>query len=233
MNEVVILAGGFGTRLRSLVNDKPKCMAEINNIPFIKYLIDNLIEAKFTHIIFSLGYLSEIVISFLNNYKFKNCKYTYVVENNPLGTGGAIKNAIKFSNEQNILILNGDTYVDINFMDFLEFHKSKNSLCTISVLNIQDASRYGSIEFNNQMKITKFIEKKNSSNVYINAGYIYIQNNIFINYLSEIFSFENDFLPVFMNSDCAYAYPIDSYFIDIGIPETYIVAQTTLKKYCK
>ncbi|GAC1388978.1 MAG: hypothetical protein NVSMB45_18830 [Ginsengibacter sp.] len=108
IREAVILAGGLGTRLRSVVSDVPKCMAPVKGVPFLKYIIDRLIKQGINRIIFSVGYKSEVIANFLlENYK--HFDYVLAQEAEPLGTGGAIKLACSFARDLNVMVLNGDT----------------------------------------------------------------------------------------------------------------------------
>ena len=122
--EAIILAGGLGTRLRSAVPDLPKCMAPINGVPFISYLIDNLINEGVTNFIFSLGYKSELFISFLEE-KLPMKNYLIVIEDEPLGTGGAIKLACKKAKDENVIALNGDSLFKVNLKELMHFHLEK------------------------------------------------------------------------------------------------------------
>ena len=133
--EAIILAGGLGTRLREVVKDTPKCLALINGNPFLYYIIKNLQENNISKFIFSLGYLSQDVLLFLET-NFSYLDYCYVVEDEPLGTGGAIKLALKKSNQDLVVITNADTYFNFNLNDLITFHILKNAIVAMSAIKI-------------------------------------------------------------------------------------------------
>ena len=124
--EAIILAGGLGTRLRSVVPDLPKCMAPINGIPFISYLIDHLNKEGITNFVFSLGYKSEAFISLIEE-KLPMKNFTVVIEDEPLGTGGAIKLACEKVKNENVIALNGDSLFKVNLKELMQFHLEKKS----------------------------------------------------------------------------------------------------------
>lgn len=224
VNEAIILAGGFGKRLRSVINDIPKPMANINNKPFLEYLITKLSKQGINKIIFSVGYKYEIIQNYFGNI-YNNISFIYAIEEEPLGTGGAIRNALNFVNNNDVFIVNGDTFFNINYINLFNFHKSKSSKLSIALKNISYTERYGSVEINQDNKIISFLEKAPKSNVLINGG-IYLVNKFFIHSLEtpKTFSFEKDFIEKYFDNYDFYGLPFDNYFIDIGIPEDYIKA---------
>lgn len=220
--QVLILAGGLGTRLRSVVSDRPKPMADINGKPFLEYLISNLVNNGYKDFILAVGYKKENIIDhFKDGANFK-CNIEYSIENEPLGTGGAIANAKKLIKDD-ILVLNGDTFFNIDFKSFEKFHNEKKSQYTLSLRRVEDVSRYGAVEFDTNGKVTGFSPKgEDSQSNYINGG-IYIIGKEIIDNLEEnkIISLENDIIPYIVNDGNMYGYKADDYFIDIGIPEDY------------
>ena len=131
--DIIILAGGFGTRLINEINGLPKCLAPINNKPFLFYLLEYLKKFKIDQYIFALGFRSELVIDYLNE-NFSDLDLIYSVEANPLGTGGAIKSALNFANTSQVIALNGDSFFNIDYNQFFYFHKSKESKFSIASL---------------------------------------------------------------------------------------------------
>ncbi len=229
--DCIILAGGYGTRLREVVNDRPKCLAPIDNeqTPFLKILINYIEKYNVENIHLSLGYMSEQVINFINKEKFDK-KIYYIVENTPLGTGGAIKNALKYINNDNILIINADTFFNINLNNFFNYHLFNNSKITISVKFKKNIDRYGFLEIKKN-KVIKFHEKNFYEKGYINAGYIFIDKTFFLKHnTKEIFSFENDFLTKFKIINKINIFKSKGYFIDIGIPKDYFIFLNYLNK---
>ena len=230
MKEVIILAGGFGTRLKSVVNDKPKCLAEVNGKPFISYLIDSLLKYNYNRFVFSLGYLKDNIIDYIQT-NYPNLNVIFSVEDKPLLTGGAIRLALDYVESESVLILNADTYLGVDLDCLYQHHNKENSDITITLKPMYNFDRYGSVKFDNQNKIYSFEEKKHIDFGYINCGYIYLRKKIMLNYLINTpFSFENDFIKENMNKISINAFIDDSYFIDIGIPEDYLKANLDFQK---
>ena len=226
--EAIILAGGLGTRLRSAVPDLPKCMAPINGVPFISYLIDNLINEGVTNFIFSLGYKSELFISFLEE-KLPMKNYLIVIEDEPLGTGGAIKLACKKAKDENVIALNGDSLFKVNLKELMHFHLEKKSRCTLALKPMQDFERYGSVEIDAVQKIQSFKEKQFITKGCINGGVYAIEVASFLQKsLEDKFSMEQDYLEKYSGEGNFYGFIQEGYFIDIGIPEDFVRAQIEL-----
>ena len=229
MKEVIILAGGFGTRLKSLVLDKPKCLAEVNHKPFISYLIESLLKYNYDRLIFSLGYLKDDVIEYINEY-YPNLNVIFSVEEKPLLTGGAIRLALENVTCDSVLILNADTYLGVNLDVLHNHHFNLNSDITITLKPMNKFDRYGSVKFDNQKKIYSFEEKKYIEFGYINCGYIYLKKEVLKNFPVNVpFSFEEDFIIKKINEININAFIDDSYFIDIGIPGDYLKANEDFK----
>jgi D-glycero-alpha-D-manno-heptose 1-phosphate guanylyltransferase len=226
--EAIILAGGLGTRLRSAVPDLPKCMAPINGVPFISYLIDNLINEGVTNFIFSLGYKSELFISFLEE-KLPMKNYLIVIEDEPLGTGGAIKLACKKAKDENVIALNGDSLFKVNLKELMHFHLEKKSRCTLALKPMQNFERYGSVEIDAVQKINSFKEKQFITKGCINGGVYAIEVASFLQKsLEDKFSMEQDYLEKYSGEGNFYGFVQEGYFIDIGIPEDFVRAQIEL-----
>ena len=223
--EAIILAGGLGTRLRSAVPDLPKCMAPINGVPFISYLIDNLINEGVTNFIFSLGYKSELFISLLEE-KLPMKNYLIVIEDEPLGTGGAIKLACKKAKDENVIALNGDSLFKVILKELIQFHLEKKSRCTLALKPMQNFERYGSVEIDAVQKINSFKEKQFITKGCINGGVYAIEVASFLQKsLEDKFSMEQDYLEKYSGEGNFYGFIQEGYFIDIGIPEDFVRAQ--------
>lgn len=229
--EVIVLAGGLGTRLREVVNDKPKCMAEVNGKPFLYYLFYWLEGKHIEKVILSLGYMSEKVLYWVEKER-KNFNFSidYVLEKEPLGTGGGIKLALTKTTSKDILILNGDTFFDIDLVSFYDFHLKRQASISLALKPLSMFSRYGTVEIKDDI-ITRFNEKKFCEQGLINGG-IYLLNQECINFdaFSQKFSFEKDVLEKQVNNKTLYGQVFNSYFIDIGIPEDYLKSQDDFKK---
>jgi len=219
---VIILAGGFGTRLQSVVNSVAKPMANINSKPFLEYIFIKLLRYNISKVILSVGYKKNTIQEYFN-HNYKNIPIQYAVEDKPLGTGGAIKKALNLLKEgEKALVLNGDTFFDIDIDVFFDF--SKNSKLSLAVKPMRNFQRYGSIEIK-ENKVVSFQEKKFTENGYINAGVYCIDKDLLINE-KNLFSFE-DFL---VNQNDIVTYSSDNYFIDIGIPEDYEKAKVDFRR---
>jgi len=232
IKEAIILAGGLGTRLRSVVSDIPKCMAPVAGKPFLHYVISFLQKNGIENFIFSVGYLHEAIETWLKN----NCStlnYAISLEEEPLGTGGAIKLACSRASAKNVLVANGDTIFKINCKSLSRFHEEKNAACTLSLKPMVNFDRYGVVELNENSSIKSFKEKQWYQSGLINGGIYALNVEKFLKEnLPEKFSFEKDYLeknvfPVDQNSKL-YGIIQDEYFIDIGIPEDYERAQEEL-----
>jgi len=219
--ECIILAGGLGTRLRTSVPDLPKCMAPVAGNPFLKYVIDYLIDQQVDRFIFSLGYRHEYIEDFLKN-KYPDLQYKIALEKEPLGTGGAIMLASKYTSAKNVIILNGDTLFKVNIHSIMSVHEQNNASCTLSLKPMHDFDRYGVVEINKDGYIQQFQEKKYYPSGLINGGVYALNINNFnqINF-PEKFSFEKDYLESYFNTQKMMGIIQDDYFIDIGIPEDF------------
>jgi D-glycero-alpha-D-manno-heptose 1-phosphate guanylyltransferase len=226
--ECIILAGGFGTRLKSAVPDLPKCMAPINGKPFLQYLIDYLIQQGVRSFIFSLGYLHEFIESFLQE-NYPTLIYKVVVENEPLGTGGAINLAIEQAHQKNVIVLNGDTMYAVNIQELYDFQTQHNCITTLSLKPMHQFERYGVVSINEQCYIQQFQEKKYYESGLINGGVYALNVELFKKLsLPKVFSFEKDYLEKYFDSYKMMGLIQDKYFIDIGIPEDFEKAKKEL-----
>jgi len=229
--KAIILAGGFGTRLKDLVSDRPKPMADINGRPFLEILINKLISNGITSIVLSLHYLPEKIIEYFSKAQFSHFNIDFLIEDKPLGTGGAIRYAITqggYTDDENILVLNGDTFVEFNHKDFIQNHIDNNALLSILLRKVNDTERYGKV-LTEGNKIISFSALGDKKPGLINAGVYIINRQIFNHYDFPIeFSFEHDFLEREIKNLKPSFYKAGNYFIDIGIPEDYIAAQKEL-----
>ncbi len=221
VTEVIILAGGLGTRLKSLIPDLPKCMAPVNGLPFLYYIIRQLQDNGLQHFIFSLGYQHQVVIQYLDQ-SFPGLIKTYVVEDQPLGTGGGIRAACSFVNTAHVLVVNGDTYFNIDIAQLANAHFKHAADCTIALKLLRKVSRYGMVQINSQSLIKSFTEKQPGATGYINGGLYLLHVNNFLNKtLPTVFSFERDWLEKKVGVSNIFGVKFNRYFIDIGVPEDY------------
>lgn len=233
--QAIILAGGFGTRLQTVVKEVPKPLAPISGKPFLFWLVTYLQQQGVTNFIFSLGYLHQQVEDFLNE-EFPNLKYDCVVEKEPLGTGGAIKLCLNKVVEKDVIIINGDTFFNLNIKDFFAFYQKTKSNCTIALTPMSNFDRYGSVTLNEQNIVEHFNEKKYCTQGFINTGILALDKHIFLEktqHLPQNFSYEKDFLEPNISQIKVTGYIAAGYFIDIGIPEDYYQADRELKNIIK
>ncbi len=229
IKECIILAGGLGTRLRSEVANLPKCMAPVAGKPFLHWVIAYLIAQKITSFVFSLGYMHKIIEEYIQlNHPQLQVKFS--VENEPLGTGGAIKLAINLCEEENVMVVNGDTLFETNINALWAEHIQNNSECSLSLKPMQHFERYGAVTINESKIITAFSEKKYMEKGLINGGVYLINKNSFnkLN-LPQKFSFEKDFLEKYLHILTMIGVQDNGYFIDIGIPEDFKKANEEIK----
>jgi D-glycero-alpha-D-manno-heptose 1-phosphate guanylyltransferase len=228
IKECIILAGGLGTRLRSAVPDLPKCMAPVAGKPFLSYVINHLQRQGIEKFIFSLGYKHEVIEAFLDK-DYAGYNKQYVIEKEPLGTGGGIQLACRQATEKNVLIVNGDTLFTINLRELSDFHHQHKAHCTLALKPMQHFDRYGVIELHENGAIKSFKEKLFYENGLINGGIYALQADALLNEnLPAVFSFEKDYLEKFYTRRPMYGIVQDEYFIDIGIPEDYEKANREL-----
>jgi D-glycero-alpha-D-manno-heptose 1-phosphate guanylyltransferase len=230
--EAIILAGGFGTRLRHLIKDVPKPMATVNGLPFLQFLLKKLQKFGIEHIILSTGYLHEKIETCFG-HSFENLDIAYSQEFEPLGTGGAIQLALTQIQTEHILVLNGDTLFDIDLECFTRFYQEKNSCLAVALRKVKDVNRYGSVEINAENKIIGFAEKNKLQGKGLINGGIYLLNKSLFNSQKEkkAYSFEKDILEKQYRTNNFFGLPFDNYFIDIGVPEDYNRAQNELSAY--
>lgn len=213
--KAIILCGGLGTRLKSVIKDIPKPMAPIDNKPFLEFIFTYLKKQKIDEIILAVSYKYEIIQEYFKD-EFLDIKVRYSIEKEPLGTGGAIKQALELVKED-CLVLNGDTFFDINLAK-MKLDKSK--IC-LALKKMNDFDRYGSVELDKMGNITSFKEKQYLKQGFINGGIYLISKDMFEGFiLKKKFSFE-EFLQENYKNLKARAEIFEDYFIDIGIPEDY------------
>jgi D-glycero-alpha-D-manno-heptose 1-phosphate guanylyltransferase len=227
--EAIILAGGFGKRLKGLAGNVPKPMASINNIPFLDYLLTYLLKNNINKVVFSVFYKYEIIKKYFNN-SFKGIDIDYSIDEIKLGTGGAIKHSLDLTNEENILIINGDTFFDIDISKFYNGHLINNNDVTLSLKLMTNFDRYGFVETTDNGKILSFKKKQFCKTGKIDGGIYLIKKNIFNNNPNpKVFSF-NDFLIKNLNTIKVGSLLFDDLFIDIGTPEDLNKAQKIFKE---
>jgi D-glycero-alpha-D-manno-heptose 1-phosphate guanylyltransferase len=217
----VILVGGLGTRLRSVVSDRPKVLAEINSRPFLSYLLDQVAEAGLRHAVLCTGYRADQVQELLGD-RWHDLTLTYSQETTPLGTGGALRLALPQLRSDTILALNGDSYCGADLAAFWDFHQHRQAAATLLLTQVPDTQRFGRVQVDEGDRIVHFEEKGDTTGPgWINAGLYLVSQG----YLADIpadgpISLEKDIFPQWIDQGL-YGYPAEGKFIDIGTPETY------------
>lgn len=232
ISEAIILAGGFGTRLKEVVDDVPKVMAPVNGRPFLEYILDYLDNHVFSRVILSVGYKYEIIKEHFGD-KYKSIDIEYSIEDEPLGTGGGIKKAFEKIKGQRALVLNGDTMFRINLDKLGPFHFGHQSNFTLVLRELDEAKRFGTVSIDLNQRIYKFEEKGEQSDTGLINGGIYLINKSFFseNDFPDKFSIEKDCFEKMYLDYPFYGMTCHQYFIDIGIPEDYKRAQDEFKEF--
>lgn len=225
ITEAIILAGGVGTRLKSVVSDCPKALAAIRGEPFLAYLLAYLKQQGIKRFIFSLGYKHEMIEEYLSRH-LQAYEYSTAVEAEPLGTGGGILQACLEAKTENVLICNGDTFFTVDVRELYDFHRTMKADCTLALKPMTSFERYGAVELNAESRIVLFREKQFTEAGLINGGvYLLKVPALLKEKLPEKFSFEKDYLEKKVSDKGAIFGAIqDGYFIDIGIPADYEAA---------
>jgi D-glycero-alpha-D-manno-heptose 1-phosphate guanylyltransferase len=232
--DVVILAGGLGTRLRSVLEDVPKVLAPVNGRPFLDLILDSLKEWKqVTRVVLAIGYMSEKVIDRYKDNKKYPFEIDFSIEETLLGTGGAIKKALAQTGSDLVLALNGDSFIDVCFNDFYQYHMDAHADMTIVLKRVDASDRYGLVEMDIKKRIIAFKEKFLSDEQfgYINAGMYLFKRELFDDACQDqVISLEKELIPRLLSKNI-YGHIGQGKFIDIGIPETLSRAGVYLKEF--
>lgn len=227
--EAIVLAGGLGTRLEHILNGVPKPMALISGSPFLEILLSNLSLKGFKRVVLALGYKANLIKSHFGE-RFSGLHITYVEENFPLGTGGAVRLAMSECKSDHVFIFNGDTYIDLE-VDKLEDLWTRHQETIIVGREVFDTSRFGRLSILNG-RINGFNEKGVSGCGMINAGcYVIGTKDLVHAPLNSNFSLENDYFPQLLSVRDIAFFQTRGLFIDIGVPQDYLKAQELLKPF--
>lgn len=226
--KAIILAGGLGTRLQSVVPDLPKPMAPIGDMPFLAYLLRYLKKQGIHQAILSVCYMKDKIIEYFGEH-FEGVDIRYIVESEALGTGGAILHSLEsLQLTEPVFVLNGDTFVKLNYRAMYNQHQNDETRLTFALREVPDCSRYGKV-LTDETHVTGFQEKGVPGRGFINAGVYLMNSDLFHPYpVAGKFSFENDFIVTFVKSLRPHYFKAKDYFIDIGVPEDYLRAQREL-----
>jgi D-glycero-alpha-D-manno-heptose 1-phosphate guanylyltransferase len=222
--EAIVLVGGLGTRLRGVVDNVPKPMAPVQGRPLLALVLDQLVAAGFKGAIFAAGYRHEAIHSYFGDV-YHGLALRYSVEDKPLGTGGAIRLACRQADARDVFVLNGDTYLELDFRAMLDAHAHAGAKFTMAICHVPDVARYGALELCDD-RVQRFLEKGRSGPGWINGGTYVLGPDLRARLRpQEAFSFEHDLLEPEVESIRPLAFRSSGLFIDIGIPEDYIRAQ--------
>jgi len=229
--KALVLAGGFGTRLRPLSCSRPKTLFPLANQPLIDYALQSLAEGGVETVILSVHYMADNIVRYLGPTKY-GMDILYSREQRPFGKGGGIKNAEDMLNGEPFIVINGDIITDLDLRRFISFHEEKGGLATIALYQVTDPSRYGSVELDREGRITRFVEKPKEgmapSNL-INAG-IYVLEPEVLEYMppGKKFDTEVEVFPFLAQERKLFGFEFHGYWSDIGVPEEYLNANAAI-----
>jgi len=230
--KALVLAGGFGTRLRPLSCTRPKMLFPVANQPLLDWTLKNLSKGGVDTVVLAVNYMAEALVRYLGPTKF-DLGIIYSREERPLGTGGPIKKAADLLQDgDSFLMLNGDIISDIDYRRLVEFHRQRGGLATIALFQVADPSRYGAVELDGEGRILRFVEKPEPgeapSNL-INAG-IYVLDPRVIDYIPEgrSVSIEQEVFPFLAKEGVLYGFEARGLWVDVGVPEDYLGANGLL-----
>lgn len=229
--EMIILAGGLGTRIQPVLGDTPKCLAPIGAHPFLYYLVRYFQRQGIEKFIFSLGHGHHEIAGYLNQFP-EPLNYVVSRETSPLGTGGAVFSALPLTSHPAVWVANGDSFLAAAFDPMAAFFDMCGADCVMALTEVEDAARYGSVRFDAGYRVTGFSEKGASGKGWINAGVYLLNKRLFLaKNWPEKFSFEQDYLKACCPQARFFGYRYRNYFVDIGVPEDLQNAQRELIQY--
>lgn len=228
--KAIILCGGFGTRLGALTKDTPKPLLQVAGVPFLHHILRRLAAQGITDVVLAVGFQWEKIAATYGSH-WENLHLTYSIEETPLGTGGAIRQAVRNIDDSSTLIINGDTLFCMDFHRLQQFHIAQQAQISIAVRAVPDVSRYGAVVLEgSQGRVCQFNEKSHAGPGLINAGVYIIDPSIFHEIPAISFSFEQSILSDQLKSLKIHAQETSGHFIDIGIPPDLMVANAWLSQ---
>jgi NDP-sugar pyrophosphorylase family protein len=221
--DAIVLAGGRGTRLSSVVSDRPKVLAEVLGRPVLTFLLDRLERAGIRRTILAVGYMADMVEDAIGS-RYKSMEILYSKEVQPLGTGGGLQLASSLLQSSHAMVFNGDSFCQLDIAGMVDFHNRQAAMGTIAVIGVPDAGRYGRVQMGPDQRILKFEEKQAGGSGSINAG-IYLVPSSALRTIpaGQPISLEREIFPVWVEQGL-YAFEAEGPFLDIGLPETYAQA---------
>jgi len=221
MPDAVILCGGLGSRLRPVVSDKPKVLADVGGKPFLDFLLNSLFEKNFSRIILAAGYLSNQLVEHYRD----DPRILFSLETSPLGTGGALKNAEPLITTDHVFVANGDSMIKFDYQEAFQFHKEKGGAISLVVTRSDGRDDVGSVVCDESMRVVSFSEKNNSfpaEKRFVNCG-AYFMDRRALEYLpaEKPISLEHDIFPAVARDGLCWGFLTDGHLLDIGTPDRY------------
>jgi len=220
-----ILTGGLGTRLRSVVSDMPKVLVDICERPFLTFLMDQLVAAKARDVVLCTGHMADKINEVLGS-GYKSLKIVHSREPEPLGTGGALRLALPHLNSDAVLVMNGDSFVDVDLATYTEWFFKRDRQASLLLVKVPNTARYGKVIAAEDGRLTAFAEKGLDARPgWINAGIYIMKKSLVASIPADVvFSLEREFFPSLVDKGL-YGFCTNGKFIDIGTPESYRQAQ--------
>ena len=221
----VILAGGLGTRLHTVVADRPKVLAQVRGKPFLAYLLEQVAGASMRHCVLCVGYLGEQIRAVFGD-TYAGMRLVYSQESMPLGTAGALRLALPLSQSDTVLVMNGDSFCGVNLSDLWAWHSRLNANATLVLVETSNTIRYGRVSVAANGTIVGFDEKKDCEGLgWINAGVYVLRHSLLENIpAGRAVSLETEMFPAWIDQGL-YGYQSTGRFLDIGTPESYVLAE--------
>jgi D-glycero-alpha-D-manno-heptose 1-phosphate guanylyltransferase len=216
--KAIVLCGGLGTRLGNLTQDTPKPLIWVSGRPFLAHVLDQLLAAPLDEIVLAVSFQWQKVQAAIGN-RWRDVKVSYSIEQEPLGTGGAIRRAMQQSGVTEALVANGDTLLKMNADDLARFARQHGADIAVALRATEDSSRFGKVNIDPTGRIVAFEEKASGSRGLINSGVYYLKSSVFNQIDTPSFSFEKDILAGHHGRLAIYGMQTTAYFIDMGVPK--------------
>lgn len=220
-----VLAGGTGSRLRPVIDDRSKVMAPVYGVPFLTYLLEQISQSGIKKTVLCTGVFANSIASYFGS-RYQDMAIEYSYEPEARGTAGALRGAMELFDQYPILVMNGDSFCDVDLAQFIQWHFQKGGTVTLTLARVEEGERFGAVQFDSNYRLTEFSEKGHTAGpVWVNAG-MYLMERAVIESISrgEASSLETDIFPKLL-AQGVYGYPIEGNFLDIGTPASYLGAE--------
>jgi len=229
--DVLILCGGLGTRLRPVLSDRPKGLAEVAGRAFLDILTDELVRNELRRLVLCTGHGAEQIAAHYRDRR--DAEFVISAEDRPLGTGGAVAHALPLVRSDPFFVVNGDSFCRVSYAELLGSHRRRGAMLSVVVTPPAERDDVGTIRIDSAQRILKFAEKPGAASgpgEYVNAGIYVIQREaLALMGRAEVFSLERELIPAAVSTGRCYVFPVSGPLIDIGTPERLQVAQTRLR----